>query len=501
MKNKISKFFVMVGITLSSLLYLGCTNLDETVYNQITPETFFKSEEEFFAALVPLYAQLRPFLWSYYNLSQVSSDETIVPTRGGDWGDGGRWRAMYQHTWDKTLPDVNDAWNDAFTGVARANSYLKSMELVPNTSAAKPRFVAEARVLRGLYYYLLMDLFGGVPIVTDLVDRANPPARNSRQEVFNFIEKEVTESIAALPEAATGDSGRLTKNSARALLARMYLNAGVFTGSAQWQKTLDMCDAIINSGVQKLEGSFFDNFIPTNEKSKEGLLVIGYANIDLGFPGMNFTMRTGHYNQVPQSPWNGFCTIAEYYDSFDPQDVRSKMFQAGQAVNLLTGEPVNNRQGAPLIFTKEVPIENANEGNGIRVLKWGVDPLQNGGDSRNDFFVFRYSEIFLTKAEALNELGRTTEATALINVIRGRAFNPAKPLSSSFTQATFRQQILKERGFELGWEASRRQDLIRIGGYTAARTNKLVSQSFRNLFPIPQRAIDANPKLSQNPGY
>lgn len=495
--------FVMFAMTLSSLLYVGCTNLDETVYNQITPDTFFKSEEEFFAALVPLYAQMRPFLWNYYNLSQVSSDETIVPTRGGDWGDGGRWRAMYQHTWDKTLPDLNDVWNDAFTGIARANSYLKSMESVPNSVSTKARFVAEARVLRALYYYEMMDFFGGVPVVTDLVDRNNPPARNTRAEVFSFVEKEVTESLTSLPDGAPADnSGRLTKNSARALLMRCYLNSNVFTGTAQWQKVIDMADAIINSGAHRLEANYFDAFSPTNHTSKESLFTIGFKNIDLGFPGMNLNMRGFHYNQLPQSPWNGFCTIAEYYDSFDRQDIRFGMFREGQAFNLLTGQPVNNRQGAPLIFTKEVPIENASEGNGIRVLKWGADPAQNGGDSNNDFFIFRYSECFLAKAEAANELGRTAEAVALVNQVRARAFRTPRPLDAgSFNQASFRQQILRERGFELGWEASRRQDLIRIGGYTAARTNKQASQAFRTLFPIPQRQIDANPKLTQNPGY
>lgn len=486
---------------LSSLLYVGCTNLEEKVFDTISTDTFFRTEPEFLAALVPVYANLRSIAWAYYNINQHTSDETMVPQRGGDWGDNGKWRQLHQHTWDKSHPDINDAWNNAYDGVARVNYMIPQFEKAPETIKSKKRFIAELKFLRAFHYYMLIDFFGGVPIVTvPRLDFSNLPARNTRQEVFDFIIKETTESINDLPATVPDvEYGRVTKGTANALLAKMYLNAGVWTGTPQWQKAVDACNAVINSGNYKLSPKYFDNFVVSNQKSPENIFVAPSLAQD-GL-GLTMNMRTLHYNQHPQSPWNGFCTIAEYYNSFDKSDERFKIFLSGQAFDVLTGAPVNNRQGAPLIFTLDVPMIGANENNGIRVLKWAVDPAQLGGHAGNDYAIFRYADILLIKAEALNELnGPTAESVGLVNSVRARVFSPEKPISPS-NKDGFRTAILAERGFELGWEGIRRQDLIRHGKFQNAWSNKAVSEGFRNLFAIPQFQIDTNPKLAQNPGY
>jgi hypothetical protein len=165
------------------------------------------------------------------------------------------------------------------------------------------------------------------------------------------------------------------------------------------------------------------------------------------------------------------------------------------------GEPLEDRSGNPLVFTPDVPLTGASEGQGIRILKWEIDPAQTGGDQGNDYPIFRLAEIYLIKAEALNELGRTGEAVDVVNIIRQRSGDAALD-PANYNQASFRDQILSERLHELIAEARRRQDLIRHGKFASgAWEHKQPSDPFRVLFPVPQLQRDANPNLEQNPGY
>ena len=225
-------------------------------------------------SLASVYAQLRGILWEYHNLSQVSSDESIVPTRGADWYDGGRWIRLHQHTWDPSSIDINGAWTVAYEGIGRANTFLAALDALPDgTLPDAATRAAEARVLRAFYYFLLLDLYGGVPLVTEPeVDPSNPPARSSRAETFDFVEQELQAARADLPAAwdQPDDYGRVTQAVADALLARLYLNAEVFTGEVsvgglqlgtpRWQDAIDACDRILASGVHALETDWFASF-------------------------------------------------------------------------------------------------------------------------------------------------------------------------------------------------------------------------------------------------
>jgi hypothetical protein len=355
-----------------------------------------------------------------------------------------------------------------------------------------------------------MDLFGGVPIVTDT--KVEPRARNTRQEVFNFIEKELNESRPALLDKATGaDYGHLTKGAVDAMLASMYLNAQVYLGTvtaaglqrgtARWQDAVTAADRILNSGAYSLASKFEDNFSTTNENSPENIFVVVHVAQD-GL-GNNFPMRGLHYNQLAPSPWNGFATVAEVYNAFDAADTRRNMWLAGPQKNFNTGEAVKDRAGAPLVFTIDIKNpEQASEGEGPRLDKYPPLPGAPGGTAHpNDYVLFRLAEIYLIKAEALNELGQTAQAMALVNTVRARAFNPPKPLATTLSQAAARAAIFNERLFELGGEAKRRQDLIRAGTYTDARQFKSAQPAYKVLFPIPQTQLQTNALLTQNPGY
>ena len=502
---------VLVISPLLGLVY-GCTDLTEVPTSSIAPENFYKNEEEIIGGLAAVYAQLRATTDDYYNVSEVSSDEYIVPTRGTDWYDNGTWLELDRMTWGPNTPsglaNMNGAWNALFTGVARANVALAATDKV--TFNDKPVVQAELRTLRAFYYLLLQDLFGGVPIVTDT--DIKPRARNTRAEVFAFIEKELKDTREILPSKWPTDmNGRLTKGAADAMLASMYLNAQVYTGTVttaglqpgtqHWSDAVAACDRILNSGVYSLATNWRSNFTFDNYQSPEIIMQVMFLNTS-GL-GLNFLMRALHYSQYTPSPWNGFATIAETYNSFDSDDQRRQIFLVGPQVNLDTGAPALDRNGNPLVFVPDIKdVTNATEGEGVRIAKWPRDPNHVQQDAGNDFAHFRLAEIYLIKAEALNELGQTAQAIGLVNTLRARVFSPPKPLSTGLTQAQARTAIFNERLFELTSEAKRRQDLIRAGQYTSrAWFDKPAVAAFRILMPIPQTQIDTNPLLTQNPGY
>ena len=454
------------------------------------------------ADVMPVYNSLRAASWGdYMFLQEHSSDAIFVPQRGGDWGDGGIWRALQEHTWTPTLSIVNGAWVDAYTGIARANSTIDSLKSSPSDSPLIPTLIAEVRFLRAFYYWWLMDLYGDVPLVTDAVtDPDNPPHQSPRQDVFDFIVAEINTALPDLEDSfGSGSYGRATKGAANALLATVYLNAEVYTGTAMWSECVAACDAVINSGNYDLMSPFNDVFALENEGlgNVENILVVVHEPRE----GVGFFRQQAslHYNQLPSTPWNGFSVLADFYNAFDTSDVRIDQLLVGPQVVLggpNAGEPATDRQGNPLIFTVESPLTGATEGNGVRILKWPVDPDASGPNHGNDYAIFRYSHVLLAKAEAQFMLGNTGEALDLVNQVRERAFDPDKPL----TNITL-DDMLAERGFELLWEGFRRQDLIRTGHFFDPWTLKEASAEYRKLFPIPQIQLDANPNLKQNDGY
>jgi starch-binding outer membrane protein, SusD/RagB family len=519
----------------------ACTDLTEVPQSSITPENFYRNETEAVGGLASVYAALRNMNDQYYNVSEVSTDEIIVPTRGTDWYDNGTWLDLHRQTWTANSPgalgNINDAWNQLFNGVARANVVLDAMQRV--NFATKPGIIAELRTLRAIYYIGLMDLFGGVPIVCP--ETANPicsgiaietRVRNTRAEVFNFVEAEL---IAARPDLpgipwSASMNGRLTQGAADALLASLYLNAQVFTGTvttaglqkgtARWQDAVTASDRILNSGNYTLATDasvgcttgpgcgWRSNFRADNGNSKENILVVKFLN-QPGL-GLHFVMESLHYNQYSggETPWNGFSTLAETYNAFDPADQRRQIFLAGPQINQVTGLPALDRAGNPLVFTETIPDDaNAKENFGVRIVKWPVDPAHLDRENGNDYALFRLAEIYLIKAEALNELSPTNgpAAVALINTVRARVFSPPKPLATTLTQQQIRDAILSERLFELTDENKRRQDLIRMDQYiTRAWQYKAAAaqtQPYRVLMPIPEIQLGTNPKLVQNAGY
>lgn len=197
------------------------------------------------------------------------------------------------------------------------------------------------------------------------------------------------------------------------------------------------------------------NFVATNGASPENILVVKYLNApDLGF---TLQMATLHYNQYSggEAPWNGYSTLVDVYNAFDAADQRRQIFLIGNQVNQITGLPVTDRAGNPLMFDPVIIDDaNAKENMGARIMKYPVDPNHLDRANGNDYALYRLAEIYLIKAEAQNELGNGPAAIALINIVRARVFSPPKPLAAGLTQQQIRDAILSERLFELTGESS-----------------------------------------------
>ncbi|MCK0161533.1 RagB/SusD family nutrient uptake outer membrane protein [Allomuricauda sp. F6463D] len=499
-----------------SLGMLGCTDLEieqtDSIFTDLSGE-FTGVQAE--SSLTALYNSVRGQLQTQenlYALAEVSTDEFVVPTRGTDWGDNGVWRTLHSHTWSPTHQRVKNVWNDQNSNVFNATTIIDSR------SSPTTQQVAEAKFLRAYSMFWLIDMFGQVPFRTPDEGPDVNPTVMTRTEAYDFAVTDLTEAIPDLP--SVGPSEELVSASKAAgmiLLAKFYLNKHIYTGSgtpdaSDMQQVISLVDDIEAEGFALKEGYF--------ELFEDG----GYEDInDLNTETIWFTTagvgeniwNTLHYNQVVPDQaggWNGFTTIAEFYDLFEgdanvnttgsgqeerrgfvPTDGTNfgigNGFLIGQQYDA-NGNPYTDRTGAPLVFTKELPgLLGNNERTGIRVIKY--NPAN--GAFANHKIVFRYADAYLMKAEAMLRSGG--DPTAMVNALR--TLRGASALGS-----VTEQDIIDERGRELYGELWRRNDLIRFGQFTAPWSYKEVSgDDTKNLFPIPATAIISNPNLVQNPGY
>ena len=498
------------SILLVGALVVSCTKLDQKVYSVVPDANFWQTPDQIAAGLAPAYQALTGIPdGDLRDLNEVSGGEIVVPTRGNDWYDNGQWQAEWLHSWNADHGPINGAWNAIFNGVGKANFTLSVVNALPTPPANIANINAELKVLRAYYYYLGMDMFGKVPLVTDFnTDPSTIKNDKSRSEIFDFIEKEITENISLLPDKETATYGRMTKWGAYMILAKMYLNAQVYTGTARWADCIAACDQVINSGKYTLATSYFDNFAVSNEGSPENILVVPFDKINIG--GNNWEMRTLHYQHnltynLSGSPWNGYCSTADYYNQFDDADGRKKMFLVGQQYDA-SGVPIFDIQtNLPLIISPYVnelsnPADSFRRA-GVRNVKYHPEAGTAGGQS-NDMVLFRLADAYLMRAEAKVRSG-TDLAGALtdINLIRERAYgnNSQDWTGAQLTLAN----IYAERQREMSWEGWSRQDAIRFGTFGNARKPAKTADADDHwqIFPIPSPQISANSNLTQNPGY
>jgi starch-binding outer membrane protein, SusD/RagB family len=511
--NKLSKNqFIFTGL-LFSFLVLGtfsCTDLEDVSIDKVTDGSTIPPEQLLSAAYTLMYAH--PTNDHSYALNEHPTDECQGPTRGTDWDDNGQWRQVHEQTWTPTHAFVVTVWDDYNKGHALANEVLYN-------SKSSVSVKAQASFLKAYYMYHIMDLYGQVPVK----DEKSVGSVLSRAKAFDAITALLEAAIPNLAAAGATPSQKIvaTKEAAQALLAKLYLNKGVYSAAAvsatytfaaaDMDKVIANCDAIISSGKFALAAKYFDNFAVANDvKSKELVFNFPYTpgsnpipayyggNQRLCYPG-------AHYNQNP-SGWNGFTTLADFYSKFEAGDQRkgggiwnaaksgvTQGFMVGQQFDD-KGVKLKNRQGGDLIYTAECPLNGATEGQGIRMMKFEPDfdqPLAGG----NDYAFIRYADVLLMKAEALLRKGDAAGAATLVNQVRtARGVAALTPITEA--------NLLEERGRELYYEGWRRNDMIRFGKFNAPVTNRTATTPVtRQLYPIPQKEIEINPNLKQNAGY
>jgi hypothetical protein len=520
---KYSKIACASAIVALLQMATGCA-LDETLQGQLSLDQIPKGDPA--ALLQGVYSAQRDPIQghvSVFALEEVSTDARIMPTRGPDWDDNGKWRALFNHNWDGNNERVRDTFNQ-LEGIVYASTDL--LRFQPTVTQA-----AESRFIRAWAMFLLLDMYDQV-LYREPGEALNELARVRKgTEALNYIVSELNAIQKDLPDAPVS---KATKDAARVLLMKCYLNKGVYANrqsptfaAADMNQVITLADELINSGKYSFTPNYFDNFAPNNGAIGRENIFTQENTFGNGGPTRDLWKFVSHYNMRPVDGYNGPAVPGAFYDLFEATDKRRGVaydiaggpanpgrrintgFLIGQQYNLITDAPLTTRSGAPLVFTKDINLSETGadlEAKGIRPIKYPVDYVSEakGGNScENDHVTFRLADVLLMKAEAILRGGTATSAgtyggtaLAIVNSLRTHPSRGASALSTLTLDV-----LIDERGRELYSESWRRNDLIRFGKFLQARKDKPASDPKRLLFPIPQQQVDINSNIIQNPGY
>lgn len=536
------KFLSCLFLASVALCFCGC--LDEHPKDQIDQEAIYNNADNIYKnAVASLYHYigsnqesegLQGTCRGIYDYNTLTTDEAMIPIRGGDWYDGGLWENMYQHQWNANDIYFYNVWKYLFKVIVLSNQSLSVIDSHRNllSDQQASAFSAEVRAIRALFYYYAMDMFGRIPIVTSYNVNLKQVVQNERSEVFRFIFNELQAVAPLLADEHSnirGDYyGRVTRPVANFLLAKLALNAEVYTvdnwtsGSRQngkniffhvngekknaWETCIWYCEQLRQEGYE-LENDYASNFAVHNESSKENIFTIPLDK-NLYPNEYHYLFRSRHYQHggaYGGASENGTCatisTVKAYGYATDHVDNRfytnfyaDTVFVDGKKVYLDNGEPLVYR---PLELKLNLSASPYKQTAGARVAKYEVDrtAYSDGRQVDNDIVLFRYGDALLMESEAKVRNGE--DGSAELNAIRQRAGMP-------LVEANL-DNILKERLLELVWEGWRRQDLIRFDKFTKAydQRNPIDGEEtgFTTVFPIPQKCLDLNKSYKQNYGY
>lgn len=501
----------------AAALAFGCTNLEETLYNQVPMDGYGKTDQEIATIVGAAYASLRGYddeatgiaCWPtcefVFFLEECASDEACIPTRGTDWYDNGVYIDVQRHDWKADSKLFESYWKYCFNGITSVNSVLYQIDKSGQSEEATAKIRAELRGLRAYYYWLLLNTFGDVPVVTDF-ESTELPAKSDRKEVFSFVETELTTVMDYLPSGVI--YGRFTQNVANVLLARLYLNAEVYTGTPRWQDCLDACDKV--SGYT-LAPDYKTSFLTQNEVSPEIIFAIPYDSKSGAAEGNYLNSMSLNYNHrkavtAVSGGWqwsgNGICAQPGVYSSFDEKDVRRASLCIGEQIDKSTGTVVMTDKGNKLIYTEEVesinmPDEVRAECQGARLYKYEIREDEEWLRD-HDWVLMRWAEVLMMKAEANLRLGYPATGLPFVNEVRQRA---GLEELTSLTEEALDQEWLHEFIFE----GLRRTVNIRFGTFFESWWEKPGSSydatKASRVYPIPANILTLNPKLEQNPDY
>jgi hypothetical protein len=417
---------------------------------------------------------------------------------------------MNTQTWAVTNSFVVAMYYRIYFQVGMANEFLRQttddkLDARGVTGTLRTEIAtyrAEARFLRAFSYWHGIDLFGDIPLLTETDPLGStPPTQATRKEIYDFIVSELTAITGSLPSPGAATYGRATPAAAQMLLAKVYLNAGVYTGTPNYAGALTAASAVINSPYS-LDANYRRIFSADNNSSPEIIFAIPQDGLKTQtWGGVTFLVHASCGGSMANATygidgcWWGIRLKPQAYNAFAAGDGRRSFFvTSGQSVNITSIGDFTHGVAAPK-FTN---------------VTTGGAPGSHATHVDTDFPVFRLADAYLIYAEAQlrGGGGAATQALTYVNALRQRAYGNASG-NISATELTL-PFVLAERQRELLWEGHRRTDLVRYGqftggsyiwawkGGTAAGT---ATDPKYNLYPIPANELIANPNLKQNPGY
>lgn len=509
----------------SVVMVSSCTkDLDRTPKYSTTADVLYQTEAGYKSSLAKIYGGLAltgnsgpagngdirgidegfsDYLRTYFNLQELPTDEAVV-----SWNDQ-TIKDFHEMDWSASDNFVRALYSRLFYQITLANAFINESSDAKIAARGLDKdadkikmYRAEARFLRALSYMHALDLFGNVTFVTEenIVGTAFLPDQIQKADLFTYLEKEGKELESLLAEPKANEYARVDKGALWMLMANLYLNAEVYTGTPKYTEAAEYASKVMAAGYS-LQPKYSDLFLADNSNSPEFIFAVAFDGVRTkSYGGTTFLTHApvgGSMNPKDfgiNGGWSGYRTtsglVGKFADPTGATDKRALFYANGQ-----------NLQIADIsVFT-----------DGYGVTKWkNVTKAGAPGSSLDfsdiDFPIYRLAEAYLIYAEAKVRLNSVPEAITAINKVVERAYGNT---TNNYTTTLTLDNILDERARELYWEGKRRTDLIRFGKFT---TNYLwpwkggvasgtAVESFRNLYPIPSPEINSNPKLAQNPGY
>lgn len=535
-----------ISVLAICLILFSCDKfLEENPRDQLPADDVYNTLPELYLnAVASLYTNIGGYSDSQglqgtgrgvYDLNTFTTDEAIIPTRGGDWYDGGFWQGLFLHDWGIENDAIQATWEYLYKVVMLSNKSLERIDTFSQTHSDTelPAYRAEVQALRAMYYYYLMDLFGRIPLVQSSSLSMKDVVQSERRTVFEFIFSQLQEAAPLLSESHSNQSGiyygRITRPVVYFLLAKLALNAEIYTDNDwtdgqrpdgkeilftvdgqqlnAWETVIHYCNQLETLGYD-LEPNYQTNFSIFNEPSKENIFTIPMNKI-LYTNQMQYLFRSRHYNHAKAyglSGENGPSATIEALQTFgydtDYTDPRFNICYFADEVYDLKGNIIKLDDGTVLKYLPwEVKLNLSatphEQTAGARMKKYEVDPTatKDGKLMENDIVLFRFADALLMKSEAKVRNGESGD----IELKRVRDRVGATPRTATL------ENLLAERQLELAWEGWRRQDLIRFGQFTRAYSSRpqLPNEQtgFTTVFPIPDKIRVMNENLKQNPGY
>jgi starch-binding outer membrane protein, SusD/RagB family len=499
-------------ILLISLLFLSSCQkdfLDIKPRGQLTSENYFETPEHAIWATNAVYQHLRSFdvhVFYFLGMTDMASDDAY---KGSEPGDAVQLNDLVFYTHDPNHPAFISIWRGYYRGIYRANLAIQNIPNIDMDPVLRNRLVHECKLLRAYFYFNLVRWFGDIPLI---LEPLNPDeyrqARTPEAEVYEQIIRDLRDALEVLPRKgsyAPSDVGRATKGAAQGFLAKVYLTRGDWVNAERYAREL------VESGDNSLLPRYNEIFLPMGEHSSESVFEVGAMAVltaaGVTYPGASAYSQVQGVRGIPNLGW-GFNQpsdeLVASYESGDPRRTATIMVPGdvlpdGSAVIQDNPNMVNERYNRKAWVPQHVGFQENGPGN-IRLL--------------------RYSDVLLILAEALNELGRSSEALTYVNMVRARARGTNNFILRDLETTDpnqLRPLIWRERRSELAMEQHRWFDLKRTGQLEPVMENlktltlpngnlKFPQLQFQVpkhlLFPIPQQEIDlSGGLLTQNPGY